>query len=152
MERRCDRGRSSTPVVAGYSEALETEGVGEVDEVLPDRSLLRHARRSGIAKACWPITAKIRHQHPVSSLDQWRRYIVPSVYVVGKAMQKDDWETLAAVLVPDIEHRGLNLLCSRWRGLCARVASYYEAGQRTTEKRSSSACHVKQSGESRGCQ
>ena len=109
MERRRDTGRSSAPVVAGHGEALQMERVREVDEVLSDRSLLRHSRRSGVAKARWTIATEIWRQHPESSLDQRRRYVIPSAYVVGKAVQKDNRETRAAVLIPDVEYRRLNL-------------------------------------------
>ena len=45
MKRRSNACGATTPVIPGYRKTLKTERVGQVDEILSDRSLLGHPGR-----------------------------------------------------------------------------------------------------------
>ncbi len=69
MERRSDRRRACAPVVAGNGKPIEAKRVSKVNDVLPDCSLLGHARSGRVAEARGTVTTQVRHQHPISRLD-----------------------------------------------------------------------------------
>jgi hypothetical protein len=94
---------AAAPVVTGYSKPRQAKGVGEVDEVLSDCGLLRHARSFRIQEPRRTIAAQVGHEHAVSRRGQRRRHLVPRAHIVRKTVEKNDRETLsiARVLVGD---------------------------------------------------
>ena len=110
LEDRRDAGRAVAPIETREREALDVERVGEVDDVLRKRRLLRHSRRGRIAKSRGPIAAEPRHEHAMSGSDERRDDAVERSHVVGEAMQQNDRGAgrVAVLLVADLEHVGLH--------------------------------------------
>jgi len=123
MQRRRDARGAVPPVVAGNREALQLERVGEVDQVLTDRCLLRHPRSRGIAEARRTVAAKVRNQHAVAAVDEQRHDAVERAHVIGEPVQEHDWKALriAAFLEPDAQHRCVDGAHSRGIGGRARL-------------------------------
>jgi hypothetical protein len=124
MKRRGNRRGAATPVVTGDREARQTQRVSEVDDVLPDRRLLRHPRRCRIPESGGAVATQIRHQHPVSGADQRRHHPVKRPDIVRKSVQQDDREPLsgAALFVSDREQRRVDRRSNRHRILAPGVA------------------------------
>ena len=80
------------PVEPGQRRPLNPQRIGEVDDVLGDRRLLRHARHIGIQEPGRAVAAQVRHEHAVAGVSQGRDDAVPRADVVRKAVQEDDRE------------------------------------------------------------
>src|SRR5436853_7276278 len=105
MECRGDAGCSPAPVVTRKSKAIESQRVREIHHVLPDSRLLCHARSVRIAKTGRPVPAQIGSQYSISSFGQRRRDIRPGMRIVREPVEQNNWESLAAFFVADIECR-----------------------------------------------
>src|SRR5258705_4790548 len=110
MERRGDARGAIAPVVPGNRESRQSKRVGEIDQVLANRRLLRHPWRRGVPKACCATAAKVGHQHAMAVARKRSRDTIPRAHVVGESMQQDDRETLriAALFESDAQHRRVN--------------------------------------------
>src|SRR5688572_5335029 len=57
MERRGNASRAAAPVVTGDGKSPDLQRIGEINNVLADRGLLRHARRGRVAESRRSIAA-----------------------------------------------------------------------------------------------
>jgi len=119
VQRGRDRRGTAAPVVAGDSEARETERVSEIDHVLSDRRLFRHTWRPGDFESRGAEAAQIRNQHAMAGTGERRRHIVVGVHVVRPPVQEDDRESIrvAGFLVGNPQNVGVDVACAIADGL-----------------------------------
>ena len=77
-------------------ETGEPERVGEIDQILADGGLLRHARRGGIQEASGAVATKIGDQNAIAGFGERRRNIIKGVRVIGETVEQDDGRTSPA--------------------------------------------------------
>src|SRR5262249_55326595 len=108
----------------------------------PDRGLLPHLRRLGVAQPRWAVTAKVRNEHSMAGGGQRRYDTIKGSDIVGKAMEQDYRKPLrrTAVFVSDGERRRLNRHGSSTRLTANKTGRNSAAGG--LKKRSAASKHA----------
>src|SRR5262249_51680668 len=98
---------SSAPVESGHSESFQLQGIGKIDDILPDRRLLRHAWRSRIAETRRAKSTQIRHEDTITSFYQRRRHVIPGMDVVRETVKENDRHSsgISTLSIANIKNR-----------------------------------------------
>ena len=125
VQRRRNSGGSPAPVVTSQRKARHPQRVREIDHVLPQGRLFRHAWRGRVAEPCRTVAAQIRHQRPVACPDEPRHHLVVGADIVRKPVQQNDGKSGrgATIFVGDRQDVGIDAQSRRTGRLRERGGS-----------------------------